>query len=341
MFEKIETALHYIGAVLLALVTTFTSLLGLGGGGVPKEAATEDTLCLTVAAISDTHISNAAGAAMLAAGLRDISSDKLDVDAVLFLGDCTDNGNTENWETFTSCVQNNCTVKDKLVVLGNHDTWIDYDTDHEYEEALDLYLTYSNAIMGTHHKTPYYTYEVAGYQFVVLATEGTSVGAVMTDEQLAWADEALARAAAKSAGKPIFVLMHQPLNHTHGIGNNEGGNGFEDENTSKKLKAILNKYENVFYLNGHLHYGLNDGSTVYENPIGFTTVEKAGDNVTSVNLPCYMYGSYVFGGDPLIGDGLIINVYADRVELLGRNFVVQGWLDDFSVTVPLTGGIAE
>ena len=75
------------------------------------------------------------------------------------------------------------------------------------------------------------------------------------------------------------------------------------------------------------------------NPDGIVfkaTVEKVGENVSSVNLPCYMYGSYVFGGDPLIGDGLVINVYADRVEFLGRNFVVGGWID-FTETVPLSG----
>lgn len=331
----IEKYLRYIASALLALITTFSSLLGLGGGGIPEEAATQDTLCLTIAAVSDTHVNDAARGALLGAGLRDISSAALDVDAMLFLGDCTDNGNSENWEIFTDAVEKNCTVKDKIVVLGNHDTWTSYDTPHEYEDALKNYLAYSNAIMGTQNEKPYFTYEVSGYQFVVLAPEDTSVGATVSDAQLAWADSALAAAASKSAGKPIFVLMHQPLNYTHTVGNNENGNGFEDNATSKKLQAILDKYENIIYLSGHQHYGLSDGNDAFTNPPGFKTLEKVGKNITSVNLPCYTYGSYVFTGDPLIGDGLVINVYADRVEFLGRNFVAGGWLD-YTETVTLT-----
>ena len=335
MLATIETIFTKIGTVLLALITTFTSLLGLGGGGIPEEAATQDTLCLTIAAVSDTHITPAL-APMLTAGLIDMSADDLDVDVALFLGDCTDNGNVENWEAFTSSVTKYCAVKDKIVAIGNHDTWIDYDTPHEYDEALENYLTYSNAIMGTDHTTPWFTYEVEGYHFIVLATEGTGVSADISDEQSAWADEQLAAAAADSAGKPIFVLMHQPLNYTHAVGNNLDGNGFSDNEQCKKLRDTMDKYENIFYLSGHTHYGLSDGTAAYSDPAGFKTVEKVGKNITSINLPSYTKGSYVFTGDPLIGDGLIINIYADRVELLGRNYIAQGWLDSFTVTVPLT-----
>ena len=334
MLDQIQLYLRYIASVLLALVTTVTSLLGMKPGGVPEEAITQDTLCLTITAVSDTHVNDTARAMMLAAGMKDMSSKEMNVDGVLFLGDCTDNGNPENWQLFTDVVVNNCTVKDKIVVLGNHDTWTSYDSDHEYEEALAYYLTYSNTIMGTNHTTPYFTYEIGGYPFIVLASEDSSVAATFSDAQIEWADTQLQQAAAKHPGKPIFVLMHQPLNYTHAVGNNEGGNGFEDNEMSLKLRAVLDKYENVFYLSGHQHYGLNDGKDEFSNPPGFTTVEKVGRNITSVNLPCYMYGSYTFGGDPLIGDGLVINVYADRVEFLGRNFVMQGWLD-YSETVYL------
>ena len=107
---------------------------------------------------------------------------------------------------------------------------------------------------------------------------------------------------------------------------------FKMEN--KKLQEILDQYENVYYLSGHQHYGLNDGSSSYAYPAGFTTVQQVGKNITSVNLPAYAYPSMVFGGDPLAGDGLILNIYADRVELLGRNFIMQGWLD-YNAVIPL------
>ena len=325
--------------MLLALITTITSLLGLVPGGVPEEAATQDTLCLTVAMVSDTHVGDAAMGAMLNAGIHDISREDVDADAVVFLGDCTDNGNEENWKTFTASIAS-CTVKEKFVVLGNHDTWTSYDTPHEYEEALANYLKYANAIMGTSYTKPYYARTVQGYPFIVMAPEDTDVSAVVSEEQLDWVDEQLAAASENCPGKPIFVLMHQPMNDTHAVGKNIDGNGFTDDATSKRLRAILNKYPNVFYFSGHQHYGLNDGSSPFEVPYGFTTVEQIEENVTSVNLPAYGRPSMIFGGDPLTGDGLIVNVYADRVEFLGRNFVMQGWLD-YKASVPLSGGIAE
>lgn len=339
MFAQIQTYLRYIASVILAIVTTFTSLLGMRPGGIPEEAATEDTLCLTIAAVSDVHYDASYSAAFLTPAMRDISSAALDTDAVLFLGDNTDNGNVGNWEGLTSCVTNNCTVKDKIVILGNHDTWISYDTPHDYSEALNNYLTYSNAIMGTDHTAPYFTYDVNGYSFIVLAQEDTSVSATVSDWQLSWLERELASAAAKSGNKPIFVLMHQPMNYTHAVGDNIESNGFDDNAVSEKLRAILDRYENVFYFSGHQHYGLNDGKDAFSNPPGFKTVEQVGKNITSVNFPAFGRPSLVFGGDPLMGDGLIINIYADRVEFLGRNFITGAWID-FSETVYLKS-IAE
>ena len=339
MLAQFELILSRIGAVLLALITTFSSLLGMTGGGIPEEAATEDTLCLTVAAISDTHIKDGVfGASMLTPALRDMSSEDLDTDVVLFLGDNTDNGNEANWTVFTESVMNYCTVPNKIVAIGNHDTWSDYESDHEYEEALEEYLHYSNMIMGTDHTTPYFTTQVCGYWFITLGTEGTGVGATVTDTQLNWLETQLDAAAAASRGRPVFVLMHQPMNYTHTVGDNIDGNGFEDNGQSEKLKDLLDRYENIFYLSGHMHYGLNDGTD--NLPVGYSTIERVGKNITSVNLPCYSYGSYVFGGDPLIGDGMVINIYADRVEFLGRNFFMGGWLD-YAQTVYLTGAVNE
>jgi 3',5'-cyclic AMP phosphodiesterase CpdA len=325
MLAQFESILYRIGAFILALISTFSSLLGMRGGGIPKEAATEDTLCMTIAAISDTHVGkDAIGAAFLTPGMRDISDPSLDVDAVLFLGDNTDNGNVDNWEVFTKSVTANCKVKNKIILLGNHDTWISYDTPHVYEEGLKNYLHYSNLIMGTNNTLPYFTRVFNGYWFICLAQEDTSVSATVSDTQLNWLEEQLRLAAADGNGKPIFVLLHQPMNYTHAVGDNLNNNGIND-GQSEKLQAILDRYENVFYFSGHQHYGLNDGTD--QIPAGFSTVEQVGKNITSVNFPAFGRGSYFDGGDPLIGDGLIINVYADRIEFLGRNFVEGGWLD--------------
>ena len=108
----------------------------------------------------------------------------------------------------------------------------------------------------------------------------------------------MAKAAAAAPEKPIFVVNHQPLNFTHAVGDNEHNNGISTEGASEKLQAIMDKYEHVFYISGHQHYGLNDGAQGF--PADFKTVEQVGEHITSINLPSYEYGSFITGGNAFI-----------------------------------------
>ena len=99
------------------------------------------------------------------------------------------------------------------------------------------------------------------------------------------------------------------------------------------MLSVLDRYPNVILFSGHQHYGLK--TEAEGEPEGFTTVEKIGKNVTSVNLPCYEYGTFLEGGRDVLGQGIVMYVYADRVELRGRNFFLRNWVKNFSVTVPV------
>lgn len=315
-------------AVVLAIFTSFASF-SFPGGKKPDPNA----LQLSVAAVSDTHITKELyRRAVFVPGLEDISKN-VKPDVFLCAGDCTDNGNEENWAAFQDTLEKHLNVDRKIIAIGNHDTWTSYDTPHDYEPAKQNYLKYANAIMGTDYTQVWFTYEVKGYTFIVMGSEGTSVGAELSDAQLQWVDAEMAKAAAAAPEKPIFVINHQPLNFTHAVGDNEHNSGISTEGASEKLQAIMDKYAHVFYISGHQHYGLNDGAQNF--PEGFSTVEQVGEHITSINLPSYEYGSFITGGNAFIGQGLVINVYPNRVELLGRNFAVSNWVRNFSVTVPL------
>ena len=315
-------------AVLLSILTSFGSLsLPLLQQEPPAEAR------LTIAAISDTHITkDLYRRAVFAPGVEDISKN-VKPDIFIVAGDCTDNGNEENWEGFKSVLDRHLRVPHSIIALGNHDTWTSYDTPHDYEPAKVNFLQYANAIMGTDYDRVYFTTEIEGYPFIVLGSEETCTGMMVSDEQLAWLDAALAQAAQTHPGKPLFVINHQPLNFTHAVGDNEHKHGIETPGASEKMRNILDSYPNVFYISGHQHYGLNTGKLDY--PEGFTTVEQVGENITSVNLPSYEYGSFDTGGNAWIGQGVVFHVYDDRVEILGRNFAMHAWVRDFTVTVPL------
>ncbi len=315
-------------AFVLSVVMAICVLFGVNFG--TKDGT--DQALLSAAIVSDTHQTNEIYRYVVFDGVLDDISANVDPDLFICAGDCTDNGNETNWAAFADSVEKHLTVKNRIIALGNHDTWTSYDTPHDYDEAKAIYLKYSNQLMGTDNTEVYFTYELKGYHFIVMGSEGTGVGTDVSDTQLAWLDSQLAAAA--SDGKPIFVIHHQPLNFTHTVGDNENGNGYEDNAQCDKCKAILDKYENVFYISGHQHYGLNTGT--WSNPAGFTTIEKVGKHITSVNLPSMMYGGPVSGGDPVLGTGVVMFVYEDRVEFAGRNFVSGGWLGSFDVTIPLS-----
>ncbi len=332
--EKVGSFFRKVSAYLMVLVVPVTSLFMMVRGGTEKTDIKQDQVLLSAAAISDTHIkSSFIRTGILDLGMRDISQ-TVKPDLLMVTGDCTDNGNAEYWEAFAKSV-GKADVAHKLVTFGNHDAWTSYDTPHDYGEAFDNYVKYGAQIMGREIDSVYFTYEINGYHFIVLGSDDTSTAATVSDEQLAWTESALAEAAADSAGKPIFVILHQPMNFTHAVGDNEHSSGINGD-ASEKLQAIMDRYENIFFISGHQHYGLSGEKQPNLMIEGFETVEKVGEHITSINLPSYEYGSYFTGGEPHIGQGVMIYVFADSVRLVGRNFALGSWLPDFDVTVPLT-----
>lgn len=329
--SQIAVFFRTAGAVLLSLITSFFAV----GFQMPENIKPDDAV-LTAVFLSDTHITKELyRTAIFAPGIVDISN--LAPDLFVTTGDCTDNGNEENWEAFKKVLDKHLQVEHRLITFGNHDAWTSYDTPHDFEPAKENFVTYSNAIMGEEgtHDDVYFNYELNGIPFIVMGSEGTSVGAEISDTQLSWLENSLADAAARHPGKPIFVLNHQPLNFTHAVGDNEHGSGIETEGASERMIEIMDRYENVILISGHQHYGLNNGK--YDYPEGFRTVEQVGEHITSVNLPSYEYGSFISGGNALIGTGVYMAVYSDKIVLAGRNFALRSWIRDFNVEIPLQG----
>ena len=322
----LQKAIPFLTAIFLALTT-----LSVRNNLIVKK---EDGVRLAAALISDVHYGDVFYRQLaLPPGLRDLTR-HVKPDLFVLAGDCTDNGNDENWTALQKTIDKNLKVDNIILALGNHDTWTSYDDEHTYGTAKDNFLRYSNAIMGTDFDTVWSSRTICGYPFIVLGSEDDSTGATISDAQLSWLETALAEAAESAAGKPIFVINHQPFNYTHAVGDNEHGNGFESNTQSERLLAILDRYENVFYISGHQHYPLALEPTA-EDPAGFTTIEHVGDHITSVNLPCYGYGTFLEGGTSVFGEGLVMYVFDDHVQFKGRNFFLANWSRDFDVSIPL------
>ena len=328
--EAFREILKKAGAFFTAIILALTSL-SFGNNLCIKK---DPDVKLTVALMSDTHVGDVFYRKMVfVPGVRDVSR-HVKPDVLLVAGDCTDNGNADNWAAFPSILDKNLKVNDIVLAMGNHDSWASYDGgERSYDEAKATYLEYSNAIMGTDFSEVYASRDIGGYPFLVLGSEADTTGATISAVQLNWLETALKEAAASHPGKPIFVVNHQPLNYTHAVGNNEHGEGFESNEISMRLQSILDQYENIFLISGHRHHPLTLDSAADSE--GFATIEQVGAHITSINLPCYEYGTFLEGGTSVLGEGIVMYVFSDKVEFKGRNYFLSNWSRNFDVEIPL------
>ena len=141
--------------------------------------------------------------------------------------------------------------------------------------------------------------------------------AYISKSQLAFVEAELTKA--QKEGKPAFVLNHQPLKHTNGLpvtwegrGSWRGAVGMQ----SDRLREILTSHATVFYLTGHLHYGVS----------GFN-VESCG-RLHMLSAPSV--GCANHGPNGVLGQGFVLSLYDDK--LVGTAY-------DFVNAVPLDSSI--
>lgn len=298
---------------LLRIVEAFMSIvmtIALGFGWVTGPAVDQpitfqdaDNIQMSAVLWADTHSSSTGfNPYYLDCGFEDIANSGLDFDALVIAGDISEFGDGPSYEIVWDAIDKSV-MKDDAIILatGNHDIRLDYNgqmsmINAKAAEYLDITID-----------KPYYSYDVNGYTFIVMGSdEWQFEKAVISDEQLAFIDSELARATAD--GKPAFVVCHQSLSETHGLPEVWENGDLGDD--SSAVRDVLVKYNNVFYISGHLHDG------VYENSLNVLDEAKG---VYSVNLPAYGkdndYGAYA-----QVGLGTYLEVYADRVVFTARDF---------------------
>ena len=344
MFLKILVKLV---SLFLTVVMSVTYPTGMFTGlQETKIYRAKDDCGVSFAAISDIHLRGnfkLIFQGMLELGLEDMANARDRLDAVVFDGDITDGGEIDQWEVFADAVSKYDIADNKFVVVGNHDTWGPNreDFNNPVDGVKTTFIHYNKVVSDRDITEMYYSDIVNGYYFIALGSEADHVCATISDTQVEWLAAEMENAAA--TGLPIFVFLHQPINQTHGLPYNwelnkddpedEGGIGGE----SDKVTAILKKFDNVFYISGHIHGGFKNAGY----PLGpaYSSVEYMendnGNRITLINLPSYMYFDFVHGGHLTNGCGWVIEAYEDEVLIRARNFATGTWLRNYDVTVEL------
>lgn len=321
-------------SVLLSLLSVF-NLSGLGGKAEDNsyKVKNEQDVLLTFAAISDIHMTDEyLRRVILECGLDDMDNAVNKPDALVLTGDMTDDGIEAQYENLKKAFEGYAPANHILPAVGNHDTWTD-DNDR-YEPAKENFIKYSKEIAGRELEECYYSTQINGYTFIVMASEATNVAAYFSRTQLDWLRSEMDRAS--QTGLPVFVISHWPLANSHGLPETWG----EDEDTdplkgsmgaqSDAVEAILKEYENVFLISGHVHNGLvnDDKSDFY----GYASVESDG-SFHSINLPSFMY--MTAQGYFMNGCGYSVEVYENEVVFRARNFITGTWQPDYDVTIAI------
>lgn len=319
---------------LAFLMSIFLTILPYKGLELPVIDTSKDDCLLVAEMISDTHLEEKEPArqSFLKTGLKNLSRAKTPVDTVVIAGDLTNYADEPSLAKYYEILKNYSPVK-ALSAAGNHDIGHAGDrdvTDISREEAKANFIRYNNEYLGIEAEDTYYSYEVKGYKFIVLGDickDGGHWDAMdVGEEQMAFLDSELAEATAD--GKPAFVVCHWPVDDINGEATIWPGSGIDLE--VNDVKSVMEKYDNVFYISGHMHAGIK--SNAVDDMYGLATVETV-NGVTYINLPTY--GLVNMFGDAVSGTGIQLEVYDDEVVLRPRNFITNAWYTNSVYTVEL------
>lgn len=318
---------------LLVWFISFTSLFGvMGEPSTDDPIVVNDDAKMSVVLWGDPQVSDymADRHQYTKNAAIDLSNAQGTFDALVIAGDITENGKGAEYQLvldYLSVADDK--IDNHLMAVGNHDVRL-----RIYSQTVKAFNEFCNAANESFAENAKfyaddklsYTYDVNGYTFVVLNTDKTEFEeSYFSDACLEWFDGELATATAE--GKPVFVILHQPLKNTHQVW--QAWNSPDDAagsvgDQSDALQAIMNKYNNVFLVTGHLHMGLSKDWSIHQI-----------DNFWGINLPG-------IGPDNADGDyynesgvGYIMEVYEDKVVFVARDFNLGKYIPEYNVTIDL------
>ena len=312
-------ALNFVQQMFFKLFALIMSVIYSFNGGVVAPSTTDvikaskPNANLVFATLADPQVSNYMFdryQAYQEASIDLRNAERLD--AIVGVGDIAENGLAEEYQLAFDELKD---IDTRFIMAsGNHDIRL-----RAYSQSTKRFFDFTNALNKNESPVnPYaegkfaYSEYVNGYKFIVMGSDKTAFEeAYISPEQLAWLDAEIAA----EKGKPVFVVLHQPLKLTHNLPTT-WGNGTNKEAGSvgaqnDDIKAILAKHaadSTVVLITGHLHAGFSQYS--YEKIEGFHSI-----NVPSLSI------ENKDGEEGGNGSGLtyIVEVYDDEILFRARN----------------------
>ncbi|MCL2122268.1 MAG: metallophosphoesterase, partial [Clostridiales bacterium] len=189
------------------------------------------------------------------------------VDAVLITGDITGGGTKSEWDTFKGIREEHLQDDIQLVAhMGNHESMgrPAEDWAANFEEATGNKPVQDHVINGIHVISIAAGTGPLDEETGRLASHSGSNYSASVE----WLRERLDAAVEEDPTKPIFVMIHYPIEGTHWRSESDRGSGLGTGETS-----FLNDYPQVITLHGHVHLPNTDPRAIWQK--GFTSVNVA------------------------------------------------------------------
>ncbi len=219
------------------------------------------TPVLRFIASSDTHVTGAGDvrtqriAKMLDKAYATAAQDPTysALDAVLVVGDLTEDGYPEQFDAFKNAFDSGLKDGTQLlaVVAKNHDGY--------NQSRKDIRAT-CKAITGNDAD---FHVVVNGFHFIGVSASGNKLEHYDLG-QLSWLNKQIAAAVKDDPSKPVFVMHHEPTIET------TYGSRLYDGWGVPWFGAIQSKYPQVVEIAGHSHYPVNDPRSVWQG--AFTSI---------------------------------------------------------------------
>lgn len=315
--------------IVIAVIMLFYTLTSIKVWAQTGEASTANVVPnLQFPVMSDLHLGNDRENKYFLRALNDFKNIAPNYNAIALVGDITNHGLESQYNQFNTILNNNISGEaEKLVTIGNHEF---YEGKNWPKPELTDKALVNRFIDKTGMPGLYYDKWIKGYHFIVLGSEESRVTnesnedkAIISDNQYKWLEKTLAVNA--SSQKPIFVFLHQAIEDTV-YGSEYYGGGLRDG----RLFNILKQYPQVVFFSGHSHFLVNHPRTVNQN--GFTQV-----NTGSVAYSWYEGGD----GASQFSQGLLVNVYDDKLEIKTREFTTGKFISSYTVDIPYSGKITD
>ncbi len=321
LFSTLAGVIQKFASVILAIMMS-TGSFAAPSTDDPIQALNPDEVQLTFTAVGDSQVNAFNNNRMyLDVMMQDIDNAATTQNAFVLAGDITENCLESEWAMVNEIFSKYNYGEHLVLATGNHDIRL-----RDYEESLGRFTACFNAYEEEIIDSMSYTKEINGYTFVVMGSDKSVMEeAYISDAQLEWLDASLTEATAD--GKPVFVILHQPLKNSHGLpipwGNGTNKDAGHVGDQSEAIQEILDSHKNVILISGHLHLGM-----------GQYTYEKIGENIHAVNVPAVGKGN-ADGEYNEYSIGYAVEVYEDEVIFRARDYGKGMYLQQYDVVIPV------